>query len=169
MAALFVTLLRGCRLRRHVIQPRMRNAYAGLTLVLCGWVLLRMYKLMLPGYAVDLIRWSWYSYYLFFGLLVSLIVWIGYMASQPDWHPECPPWLRLLFSYNLVLAVLVCTNDIHQWDRCSTSWPYRMVPSFWSLISGSVMHRGSSMCSVRSALSCRSCVACSTEDISSAI
>lgn len=115
MAALFVTILWGCRLRRHVIQPRMRNAYAGLTLVLCGWVLLRMYKLMLPGYAVDLIRWSWYSYYLFFGLLVSLIVWIGYMASQPDWHPECPPWLRLLFSYNLVLAVLVCTNDIHQW------------------------------------------------------
>ena len=115
MAALFVTILWGCRLRHHVIQPRLRNAYACLTLTLCGWILFRIYKLMMPEYAVDLIRWSWYGYYLFFSLLVSLIVWIGYMASQSDWCPDCPRWLRLLFGYNLILAVLVCTNDIHQW------------------------------------------------------
>lgn len=66
MAALFVTILWGCRLRHHVIQPRLSNAYACLTLTLCGWILFRIYKLMMPEYAVDLIRWSWYGYYLFF-------------------------------------------------------------------------------------------------------
>lgn len=29
--------------------------------------------------------------------------------------PDCPRWLGLLFGYNLILAVLICMNDMHQW------------------------------------------------------
>ena len=115
MAVLFLIILWGCRLRRQVLQPPVRQAYLGVIVTLCAWVLLRSFKLSLPVFWSDWMRWSWYSYYLFFGILISLLLWIGYVASRADLMPPCPGWLKGLFAGNLLLAVGILTNDFHQW------------------------------------------------------
>lgn len=90
MAALFLVILWGCRLRRQVLQPPVRQAYLGVIITLCAWILLRCFKLSLPVFWADWLRWSWYSYYLFYGLLISLLVWIGYVASHIGLTRSCP-------------------------------------------------------------------------------
>lgn len=45
MAALFLVILWGCRLRRQVLQPPVRQAYLGVIITLCAWILLRCFKL----------------------------------------------------------------------------------------------------------------------------
>ena len=113
MAAWFLVLLWGCRLRRQVLQPPIRQAYLGVIVVLCAWIAVRIFKLVLPGTMSDWIRWSWYSYYLFYGVLISLLVWIGYVASHIGLTRPCPPWLKAAFAVNLLLAAAVMTNDFH--------------------------------------------------------
>lgn len=115
MAVLFLTILWGCRLRRQVLQPPVRQAYLGVIITLCAWILLRCFKLSFPVFWADGIRWSWYSYYLFYGILISLLVWIGYVASHIGLTRLCPSWLKAVFVGNLLLAVAVVTNDFHQW------------------------------------------------------
>jgi hypothetical protein len=115
MAALFLVILWGCRLRRQVLQPPVRQAYLGVIITLCAWILLRCFKLSLPVFWADWLRWSWYSYYLFYGLLISLLVWIGYVASHISLTRPCPSWLKAVFVGNMLLAVAVMTNDFHQW------------------------------------------------------
>lgn len=115
MAVLFLTILWGCRLRRQVLQPPVRQAYLGVIITLCAWILLRCFKLSFPVFWADGIRWSWYSYYLFYGILISLLVWIGYVASHIGLTRPCPSWLKAVFVGNLLLAVAVVTNDFHQW------------------------------------------------------
>lgn len=115
MAALFLVILWGCRLRRQVLQPPVRQAYLGVIITLCAWILLRCFKLSFPVFWADGIRWSWYSYYLFYGILISLLVWIGYVASHIGLTRPCPSWLKAVFVGNLLLAVAVVTNDFHQW------------------------------------------------------
>lgn len=115
MAVLFLTILWGCRLRRQVLQPSVRQAYLGVIITLCAWILLRCFKLSLPVFWADGIRWSWYSYYLFYGILISLLVWIGYVASHIGLTRSCPGWLKGLFVGNLLLAIGILTNDFHQW------------------------------------------------------
>lgn len=73
------------------------------------------FKLSFPVFWTDGIRWSWYSYYLFYGLLISLLVWIGYVASHIGLTRPCPSWLKAVFVGNMLLAVAVMTNDFHQW------------------------------------------------------
>ena len=115
MAALFLVILWGCRLRRQVLQPPVRQAYLGVIITLCAWILLRCFKLSFPVFWADGIRWSWYSYYLFYGILISLLVWIGYVASHIGLTRSCPGWLKGLFVGNLLLAIGILTNDFHQW------------------------------------------------------
>ena len=115
MAALFLVILWGCRLRRQVLQPPVRQAYLGVIITLCAWILLRCFKFSLPVFWADWLRWSWYSYYLFYGLLISLLVWIGYVASHIGLTRSCPSWLKAVFVGNMLLAVAVITNDFHQW------------------------------------------------------
>lgn len=115
MAVLFLTILWGCRLRRQVLQPPVRQAYLGVIITLCAWILLRCFKLSFPVFWADGIRWSWYSYYLFYGILISLLVWIGYVASHIGLTRSCPGWLKGLFVGNLLLAIGILTNDFHQW------------------------------------------------------
>lgn len=115
MAALFLVILWGCRLRRQVLQPPVRQAYLGVIITLCAWILLRCFKLSFPVFWADGIRWSWYSYYLFYGILISLLVWIGYVASHIGLTRPCPSWLKAVFVGNMLLAVAVMTNDFHQW------------------------------------------------------
>lgn len=115
MAVLFLTILWGCRLRRQVLQPSVRQAYLGVIITLCAWILLCCFKLSLPVFWADGIRWSWYSYYLFYGILISLLVWIGYVASHIGLTRSCPGWLKGLFVGNLLLAIGILTNDFHQW------------------------------------------------------
>lgn len=115
MAALFLVILWGCRLRRQVLQPPVRQAYLGVIITLCAWILLRCFKLSLPVFWADWLRWSWYSYYLFYGILISLLVWIGYVASHIGLTRPCPSWLKAVFVGNLLLVVAVVTNDFHQW------------------------------------------------------
>lgn len=115
MAALFLVILWGCRLRRQVLQPPVRQAYLGVIITLCAWILLRCFKLSFPVFWADGIRWSWYSYYLFYGILISLLVWIGYVASHIGLTRSCPGWLKGLFVGNLLLDIGILTNDFHQW------------------------------------------------------
>ena len=113
MAAWFLVLLWGCRLRRQVLQPPIRQAYLVVIVVLCAWIAVRIFKLVLPSTMSDWIRWSWYSYYLFYGVLIFLLVWIGYVASHIGLTRPCPPWLKAAFAVNLLLAAAVMTNDFH--------------------------------------------------------
>lgn len=115
MAVLFLTILWGYRLRRQVLQPPVRQAYLGVIITLCAWILLRCFKLSFPVFWADGIRWSWYSYYLFYGILISLLVWIGYVASHIGLTRPCPSWLKAVFVGNLLLVVAIVTNDFHQW------------------------------------------------------
>lgn len=115
MATLFLIILWGCRLRRQVLQPPVRQAYLGVIVTLCAWILLRCFKLSLPVFWADGLRWSWYSYYFFYGLLISLLLWIGYIASHSDLTRPCPGWLKGIFAGNLLLAAGILTNDFHQW------------------------------------------------------
>lgn len=114
LGTLFFVILWGCRLRRQVLQTQVRQAYLGVIITLCAWVLLRGIKLSLPDFWHDGIRWSWYSYYLFFCILISLLVWIGYTASHNHLNRPCPGWLKGIFAGNLILAAAVMTNDFHQ-------------------------------------------------------
>lgn len=74
----------------------------------------REIKLSLPGFMNDGIRYIWYSYYLFYGILISFLLWIGYSASYAFLTRPCPRWMKGIFAGNLLLAFLVMTNDFHQ-------------------------------------------------------
>lgn len=111
---LFFVILWGGRLRRQVLQPQVRRAYLGVIITLCCWILFREIKLSLPDFMNDGIRYIWYSYYLFYGILISFLLWIGYSASYAFLTRPCPRWMKGIFAGNLLLAFLVMTNDFHQ-------------------------------------------------------
>ena len=142
---LFFVILWGGRLRRQVLQPQVRRAYLGVIITLCCWILFREIKLSLPDFMNDGIRYIWYSYYLFYGILISFLLWIGYSASYAFLTRPCPRWMKGIFAGNLLLAFLVISTSwslrcLLVWRRltavmamgpCISSWLLSMAWSFW--------------------------------------
>lgn len=96
-------------------------------IIMLGWITLRLIKYQIPR-ATALSRYLWFSYYLFQLSLPIVILWLAWIADQPDKRPAPPPWLRLLPVISGTLIALVYTNDLHNLvfrvDLNNPNWPF---------------------------------------------
>lgn len=105
----------GGSLRRRIFQQGVRWAVMWGTLIWELWLFIRLAKLLIPytfwegGY-----RLLWYAYYPCMGALTFLVVWMGYASNRPPEDREIPRWLQVLGLLDLLVTVLVLTNDWHQ-------------------------------------------------------
>lgn len=108
-----VILFLGLYICRCMLQQPARRACLFVVLVLLFGVLVRLSSLL--THQDTLVRWLWYSYYIFFALLITGIVWLCDAADRELAQEDQPRWLKWLAAYNLALGILVLGNDYHQW------------------------------------------------------
>ncbi|WP_432643193.1 hypothetical protein [Acidaminococcus sp.] len=105
----------GSSLRRRIFQQGVRRAVMWGTLVWELWLFIRLGKLLVPyTFWEELYRLLWYAYYPCMGSLTFLVVWMGYASNRPPEDRKIPRWLQALGLLDLLVTVLVLTNDWHQ-------------------------------------------------------
>lgn len=109
---LFIFILWGGHIRRRMASPRLKRLAFVLTLVSVLWIGQRIFKLTVPSDYETLLRYLWYSYYIFFSLFVTICMDLGYSQRYRVENHSCVPWV--LGIGNLLLSLLVLTNDFHQ-------------------------------------------------------
>ena len=81
--------------------------------LMIGWMLLRTLKYSLPS-ADPLIRYAWYGYYIFELNIPLVLLWMALVIDKPESTQKPPKWWVYLAEVNVILALLVLTNDLHQ-------------------------------------------------------
>ena len=89
-----------------------RPAFICGILLIC-WILLRTLKYSLPPDDI-LTHYVWYCYYLFELSIPLVLLWMALVIDKPDNEQNLPKWWFCLAGMNAVLALLVLTNDLHQ-------------------------------------------------------
>lgn len=110
---LFLFILWGGHIRRRMASPRLKRLALVLTVVSVLWIGQRIFKLTVPSENETLLRYLWYSYYIFFSLFVTICMDLGYSQRRRVANYVSVPWI--LGLGNLWLSLLVLTNDFHQW------------------------------------------------------
>ena len=107
-------------------QKSVRSAALLTGVILICWMAVRIIRLQLP-IANDLTRYMRYSYSVFELALPLIALWLAWAIDRPDDNSP-PNWLRVLAVFNGVLAILVMTNDFHNFI-----WEYDFSSPIWSL------------------------------------
>ena len=97
----------------RAMQTGVRRAVLTCSVLLVGWVLLRMFKYQL---AVEdaLNRYAWYCYYLFQLGIPLVALWMALAIDEPGDAIRLPKWWVATAVVNAALTLLVLTNDLHQ-------------------------------------------------------
>ena len=109
---LFLFILWGGHIRRRMASLRLKRLALVLTVVSVLWIGQRIFKLSVPSGHEMLLRYLWYSYYIFFSLFVTICMDLGYSQCYRGTNHSYVPWA--LGLGNLLLSLLVLTNDFHQ-------------------------------------------------------
>ena len=112
---LFLVILWGGSLQRRVMKPHLKQLIRCLVAVSVLWIIQRLSKMVIPGSLDIWVRYGWYSYYVFFGLLVTFAAFLGYEADAGLQDRKWPCFLYGIGAYNMGLALMVLTNDFHHW------------------------------------------------------
>jgi hypothetical protein len=137
---IFLAVLWGGSLRRRVFQRGIREAVFWATLVWVLWMGIRLVKLALPNEWTDAVRFLWYAYYPCMGLIAFSIDWIGYASNQAPDDAHLPVSLRLLLGLDVLLSVLVLTNDAHwlvfrfPWGMAQSNRLYTYGPGYYWIL-----------------------------------
>ena len=102
------------RLLPHVLQISAYRALLGLGVVLVLFMIERLFKLGLYYQNMDLIRWLWYGYYIFYYALGLFLVWLAWAVNRPVVDKSPPRWWYGVLGLSCVAILVVLTNDIHQ-------------------------------------------------------
>lgn len=109
---LFLFILWGGHIRRRMASLRLKRLALILTVISVLWIGQRIFKLTVPSDYETLLRYLWYSYYIFFSLFVTICMDLGYSQRHCIENQSSVPWV--LGIGNLLLSLLVLTNDFHQ-------------------------------------------------------
>lgn len=112
---LFLVILWGGSLQRRVVKPHLKQLTLCLVAVSVLWIMQRLSKMVIPGSLDIWVRYGWYSYYVFFGILVTLAAFLGYEADAGLEDRKWPCFLYGVGAFNMGLALMVLTNDFHHW------------------------------------------------------
>lgn len=113
MIFLFLTILWGSAMTRRVkgkAAERIIKAMVGVSVL---WLLVRTVGLILPNDLETVSRYLWYSYYLFIGLLMPLILFLALYGDEETGKAHVARWSIGVAVFDIALALLVMTNDLH--------------------------------------------------------
>ena len=97
---------------RRTLAKDMRRVvfFAGTVLLL--WMTVRLLKYQIIKETVAN-RYLWYSYYVFQLTLPLLLLGLAWAIDKFDTQPRIPLWMRFVTSWNVLMMLLVLTNDLH--------------------------------------------------------
>lgn len=107
---ILVILWTGYVLRR-VMQNGIRRAILIVSILVVGWMMLRMFKYQIPLGAVN--RCCWYGYYFFRLSLPVTGIWLSFAIDCPNNIIRPPKWWYACAAYNFILIALILTNNLH--------------------------------------------------------
>lgn len=121
---ILVTIWSASVLRRSM-QKGISYAAFLVGIILNGWTLVRLIK-----YQVEinptLIRYLWYSFYIFQISLPLVMLWTAWVIDKPENETFRPKWLKIMSVIGAALIVFVFTNDLHGFvfhlDLTSVDW-----------------------------------------------
>jgi hypothetical protein len=97
-------------------------------ILVSGWILTRTVRRQID-IETTFARYLWYSYYIFEVLLPLTVVWTANLIGTSNKSKRAPKWLAWLASFNLILIILVLTNDLHglmfRIDLSTPGWSLR--------------------------------------------
>lgn len=139
---LSVTVFWSGTIWQRVLHRGTRRAVLLLAAMLLLWEMNRMARLFSPAYDMAFQNLLWYFYYVFrAGIPVSLL-WIAWASDEDVLDKKMPAWLKSVFALNLVLALLILANDIHQqvfviqWNEITREWQRKIAWGayvYWTL------------------------------------
>lgn len=80
--------------------------------ILNGWTLVRLIKYQVELNTI-LIRYLWYSFYIFQLTLPLVLLWMAWAIDKPQNKILPPKWWRIMVILISLLIILVFTNDLH--------------------------------------------------------
>lgn len=108
---LFVFWTVSCRMR----SMQKNVSYALFTIGICMvmWMGVRFVKWQ---FSTDSLtnRYLWYSYYIFMLSMANAFLWMAISISNPEKEVVMPLWLKILVVFEVLLLMMIFTNDIHQ-------------------------------------------------------
>ena len=96
---------------RRMMQKKIRQAAVQSGIFVIGWVLLRAFKWQLPSGTLN--RYCWYCYYFFQLGLALLLLKMSWLSDKTDDSVRSPLWLKMCTAANVLLFLLIITNDLH--------------------------------------------------------
>ena len=108
-----LTVVWGACLHRRILHHGARRAVLLLIAMLLLWELTRMAKILTFVHDSSLERMLWYLFYVFRAGLSVALLWIAWGSDEDVLERTMPPWLKMVFGINLLLAVLILCNDLH--------------------------------------------------------
>ncbi len=81
-------------------------------IILNGWTLVRLIKYQVETNQI-LIRYLWYSFYIFQLTLPLVMLWMAWAIDKPENETVPPKWWRNVAILISILIILVFTNDLH--------------------------------------------------------
>ena len=139
---LIVTVLWGAGIRARVLHHGTRRAVLLLIAMLLLWELDRMVKILTLANDMAFERILWYLFYVFRGGLSVALLWIAWASDEDVRSRSMPPWLKMVFGLNLLLAALILCNDFHHqffyfiWDAEEMIWQEHLAwgaYAYWTL------------------------------------
>ena len=115
----------GGTISHRAMQKSVRLSAMLTSIMLIGWVLVRMFKYLLLEESVAA-RYAWYGFYIFeFGLSLVLL-WLASSIDKPVEDVAPPKWWKYFAIASGILTLGVMTNDFHQlafaFDSASGNW-----------------------------------------------
>jgi len=96
---------------QRIMQKKVRVAAILSSIFMIGWILLRAFKWQIDFGVIS--RYCWYGYYLFQLGLALILLWMAWVADKPDETLHPPKWWPVSVMANIILFLLVATNDLH--------------------------------------------------------
>jgi hypothetical protein len=103
----------GVSVRHRVIQAQVRRYLTAVAALMVFWIAVRTVKYF-AAYDPGVARQLWYLYYVPMLFIPLLAVSISMSMGKPE-DFRLKPWSALFYIPTAVLALLVLTNDLHQW------------------------------------------------------
>ena len=139
---LSVTVFWSGTLWQRVLHRGTRRAVLLLAAMLLFWELDRMARLFSPSFDMAFQNFLWYCYYIFRAGLPVALLWISWASDEDVLDKKMPPWLKSVFAFNLVFALFILANDIHQqvftiqWNEVMREWQRKLAWGayvYWTL------------------------------------
>ena len=111
-AYIALALVWAASIMNRALQKSVRRAALVSAVVLIAWAAVRLVKWQI---VIDdaVVRYLWFGYFGFQLALSFVLLWMAWAVDKPDAWPPMPKWLRALAAADIMLAVLVLTNDAH--------------------------------------------------------